>query len=71
MILVIYICLISLLIALILPKQRRFRDKVIRRFFETEFFSSYPQCFYFVKTLTWFLLITSCLFFSNLIAPMG
>lgn len=63
-----YICLISVLLALIVPRQRRFRDKLIRRFFETEVFSSYPQCFYFVKLLTWFLLVTCCLFFSNFIA---
>ena len=65
-----YVCLISLYLTLCLPKQKRFRDKVTRRIFETRFFAQYRSAFIFTKVLIWSLLVGSCLFFSGIIPPV-
>ena len=65
-----YICLISLYLTLCLPKQKRFRDKVTRRIFETRFFAQYRSAFIFTKVLIWSLLVGSCLFFSGILPPV-
>ena len=65
-----YVCLISLYLTLCLPKQKRFRDKVTRRIFETRFFAQYRSAFIFTKVLIWSLLVGSCLFFSEILPPV-
>ena len=65
-----YVCLISLYLTLCLPKQKRFRDKVTRRIFETRFFAQYKSAFIFTKVLIWSLLVGSCLFFSGILPPV-
>ena len=65
-----YVCLISLYLTLCLPKQKRFRDKVTRRIFETRFFAQYRSAFIFTKVLIWSLLVGSCLFFSGILPPV-
>ena len=65
-----YVCLISLYLTLCLPKQKRFRDKVTRRIFETRFFAQYRSSFIFTKVLIWSLLVGSCLFFSGILPPV-
>ena len=65
-----YVCLISLYLTLCLPKQKRFRDKVTRRIFETRFFAQYRSAFIFTKVLIWSLLVGSCLFFSVILPPV-
>ncbi len=65
-----YVCLISLYLTLCLPKQKRFRDKVTRRIFETRFFAQYRSAFIFTKVLIWALLVGSCLFFSGILPPV-
>ena len=67
---VFYVCLISLYLTLCLPKQKRFRDKVTRRIFETRFFAQYQSAFIFTKVLIWSLLVGSCLFFSGILPPV-
>jgi hypothetical protein len=67
---VFYVCLISLYLTLCLPKQKRFRDKVTRRIFETRFFAQYRSAFIFTKVLIWSLLVGSCLFFSGILPPV-
>ena len=67
---VFYVCLISLYLTLCLPKQKRSRDKVTRRIFETRFFAQYRSAFIFTKVLIWSLLVGSCLFFSGILPPV-
>mgnify|MGYP001483600182 FL=1 len=65
-----FVFLISLYLTLCLPKQKRFRDKVTRRIFETRFFAQYRSAFIFTKVLIWSLLVGSCLFFSGILPPV-